>query len=194
MAMKIDAKLNIVIPVESDKGTIYVHSTPISHYVFERYFLTISKAFTAIYAGGLGTIAGPRISMLLLKKTAEDDGDWDGEDGVQRGLVAEIRRLSNVILPTENGGGWQTIPLEVCVSRKILSPEDISEVENAIAFFIISTSMQRRAMLKVTLGGMASIWGVQTTSLGSTEFAGSLTTSTMPVTTGEKEITSSLPS
>ena len=56
--MKINRALNLVIPIDSEKGQLFVHSTPISREIFEQYFLVISKTFAAIFSEGLGAIAG----------------------------------------------------------------------------------------------------------------------------------------
>ena len=55
--MKIDKKLNLIVPVYGDdEKTIrcYVHSTPISRETFERYFLIIGQTF------GADLLPGPR--------------------------------------------------------------------------------------------------------------------------------------
>ena len=76
--MKIDKKLNLVIPIETDDGTLYVHSMPIRREIFDTYFLVLSKTFAAIHGEGLGEIAGPRVAALILKKIAMDTGMWEG--------------------------------------------------------------------------------------------------------------------
>ena len=123
--MRIDKKLNLVIPVDGTaRGTIYVHSTPISRDVFEKYFMVLSKTFAQIYKQGLDIYAGPRVAALLLRKTAEEMDVLDGFDGVENGLMAEMLRLTNVIYSDE--GGWRTMPYEDAVNQKILDSEDVS--------------------------------------------------------------------
>ena len=130
--MKIDKRLNLVTEVQTDEGTVFVHSMPISSEVFEKYFLVISKTFAAIIGEGLSFVSGPRVAALMLKKIATDLGVWDGKDGVNNGLMAEIRRLSNVVMPTENG--WKTYPLQDVIDKGMLDESDIAEVEGLIAF------------------------------------------------------------
>lgn len=186
--MRISPQLNLVVPVEQDDGTVaYVHSTPLSREVFERYFIVISKTFAALYASGLGPIAGPRVAAMMLKKIATDAGEWDGPGGVEAGLVAEVRRLSNVVTPKG------IIPMQEAVDQKFFSPRDQSEVENAVAFFIVASSMHRRSVLEATLEGLAALWGGSTTSLNSTEFAASLPTLTPAAPTGATVAASSVP-
>lgn len=189
--MKINRKLNLVIPVDrGDEGTIYVHSTPISREVFERYFLVISKTFAAIYTEGLGIAAGPRVASLLLRKVAEDMGGTDERaraaawEDVQNGLMAEIKRLTNVVV--SGHGGWTTLPFQEAVDRKMLDPDDASEVENALAFFTVASAMHKKSELPTILTGAASLWGGQIVSSNSTEFAASLPISTPDGNSGAK--------
>jgi len=190
--MRLDKKLNLVFPVETDAGTIYVHSTPISREVFERYFLVVSKAFAAIYGEGLQLIAGPRVAYLMLKKIAEDRGEWDGADGVHNGLIAEIRRLTNVVVSTDRG--WRPIPYHIAVEHGQLDEQDVAEVEGMLCFFTCASAMHLRSQLTAILAGMTSLWGAQTTSLTCTEYAASLTTSTVTASSGAtEEITLSVP-
>ncbi len=188
--MRINTRLNLVIPVDTDAGTLFVHSVPISREVFEKYFLVISKAFAAIYQEGLNVVAGPRIAMLMLKRAAVERGEWDGPDGVQNGLVAEIRRLTNVAVPGE--GGWKSYPMQDAIDRSILDADDVSEVEGAVAFFTCASAMHKRDQLPAILGGMTSLWDARTTSLNFTDYLASLRTSTEAP--GTTTTTSSVPS
>lgn len=190
--MKIDRRLNLVIPLyhDEDKVYAYIHATPINREVFEKYHLVIARTLASITANGLGYIAGPRVAAMQLKAQAIATGSWEGTDGVQ-GLMAEIRRLSNVLAPT--GHGWDMIPLEDAVSQNFLDADDVSEVENALAFFTVASWMYPRPALKDILEGAAKLWGAQIESLGCTDFMNSLTTSKPAASTGEKAIVSSIP-
>lgn len=191
--MKIDQRLNIVIPVEVDQSTFYVYSSPIAREVFEEYFDVISKTFARIFGDGLGVIAGPRVAGLTLKKVAQEKGVWEGPTGVQAGLVSEIRRITQVMVP--GSGGWSPILLQEAVDQSIISQDDMSEVENALTFFIVSSAMLRKSDLRGVLDGAAKLWDAQITSLTSTEYVSSLQTSTEDASTGTKaEAVSSVPS
>lgn len=190
--MKIDRRLNLVIPVEQDDGTIYVHSSPIARAVFDRYFMVIAKTFSSIYNEGLGVTSGPRVAALLLKDTATNLGVWDGEAGVERGLMNEVRRLSNVIML--GPAGWTTIPFQEAVDKKMIDDTDRSEVENAIVFFTVASLMHKKAELPAILGGAVSLWGGQITSSNCTEYASSLPTSTATENSGGTTAGSSVPS
>jgi hypothetical protein len=188
--MKIDKRLNLVTEVETEDGTVFVHSAPISREVFEKYFLVISKTFAAIIGEGLSFVSGPRVAALMLKKIATDIGVWDGRDGVNNGLMAEIRRLSNVIMPTETG--WKTYPLQDVIDKAMLDESDIAEVEGLIAFFICASAMSRKNELRSVLERMA-LWGSSITSLNSTEYACSLPMSKREETFVATANTSSVP-
>ena len=182
--MRLNRKMNLVVPIDTDaRGTVYVHSTPVSREVFERYFLTIAKTFSAIFQQGLGTASGPRVSMLLLRRIAESDGNWDGPEGVERGLVNEMRRLTNVVVSTDRG--WQTMPLEAALQEGIVDRDDAAEVDNAVAFFTVICHVADERNLADFHAGMRSLWGAQVVPSDCTAFKSSLATSTETVSFGE---------
>lgn len=189
--MKIDRRLNLVIPVDIENGTVYVHSTPIRQEVFDAYFMEIAKTFSAIYGEGLGMLAGPRVAANVLKKVATELNRWDGPAGVERGLMAEIRRLSNVIAPS--GNGWAPLPFDQAVKQGLLDAADVAEVENAIVFFTVVSFMHRRAEVREILEGAAQLWGAQVESSSVTEFTASLPISTPPENSGATIQPSSVP-
>jgi hypothetical protein len=174
--MRIDNKLNLVIPVDTDNGTLYVHATPISRETFEQYALLIGQTFATIYRQRLELVAGPRLAMILLRKCAKDLGVMEGPDRQHlepaQYLIAEIRRLTNVMVPSEKG--FQIYPLQDAIDHEILTPDDISEVEGAVVFFMLSSAMHLRKDLPAILAGMTSLWDAQTTLLGCTEYVASL--------------------
>jgi hypothetical protein len=187
--MKIDKALNLIVPVYGDdEQTVrcYVHSTPVSRETFEKYFLIVSQTFSQIFNQGLGAAAGPAVAMLLLKKIAEVDKSWDGPEGVQAGLVEEMRRLTSVVAPGEDGA-WRPIPLNIAVDRKLLTPDDQAEVENAIVFFIVVSAMLRRAARREMLETAVGYWGARTSSSTCAEFTASLGTSTGTASSGGPE-------
>jgi hypothetical protein len=188
--MRLDNKLNLVVEVEADDGsTFYVHSTPISREVFEKYFLIIGKTFSSLISEGLSFVSGPRVAAMMLKKIAMDQGVWEGRDGIEMGLMAEIRRLSNVVMPSDKG--WQTFPFQDVIDKKMMNQSDIDEVEGLICFFICVSAMSRKTELPPVLERMR-LWGSQITSLNFMEFVGSLQTSTDAPTFIDSEKTSSV--
>ena len=196
--MKIDKRLNLVVPIYDDAGKTaiaYVHSAPISREVFDRNFLVLAKTHAAFWNEGLGTTAGPRVAAMLLRLVADQLDGPDEEtrernghanrQSVENGLFPEIRRLSNVAMPDQSGA-WKTIPLENVVREKLLNEEDLAEVENAIVFFIVAYAMHKRTERAAIVAGAARLWGARIESLNSTEFARTLTTSTGTANSGEK--------
>ena len=185
--MKLDRQLNLVIPIygEDEKTVLcHVHSTPISREVFERYFVPIGQTFSQIFSLGFGQAGGPRVAMLLLKRIAQKMEVWEGPEGVEAGLVAEIRRLTVVLALID--GAWRQVPLHVAVERGILDEEDRGEVENAIVFFIAVSAMLRRKERREMLDEALNLWGARTSSSTSTEFAASLPTSTATGSSGKR--------
>jgi hypothetical protein len=191
--MKIDKKLNLVIPIYGEDGdapTAWVHSTPIRRETFERYHMVIAKTFASIYTEGLDFRVGPRVAMLRLREISEGMSRWEGPTGVEAGLVAEMRRLTNLIMPGLEG----PLPWQVAIDKGMIDPDDKSEVENAVAFFTVVSHMHRHHELKAILEGVAVIWSAQVTSLNCTEYSASLKTSTAVENSGAMAIPSSIPS
>jgi hypothetical protein len=184
--MQIDRNtLNFVMPIERENGmTVHVYATPISRAVFERYYMVMAKTFNTIYSGGLGIMSGPRVAAMILKDTAIDLGVWEGSEGVERGLIMEIRRLTNVFVPTPNG--WETIPIHEAIAKGHLDEDDMSEVENALAFFTVASHMHRKTDRKGILDGASKLWGARLESLSSSEYCASLSKSTTGGTSAAK--------
>jgi hypothetical protein len=170
---------------EQDKEVAFVHSTPISAEVFDKYYLVISKVFSQLYEEGVGRIGGPRIADKLLRDVAKEMKIWDTPDGVQRGLMAEIYRLTNV-MSIKKEGGWELLPYELARKNSIVSAGDASEIEAAIVFFIVLSATHRKSQIKALVGIPLSMLDARITSLGCTEYMNSLTTATPAASSGEK--------
>ena len=199
MTVTIDRALNLVVPLQRGDGMIYVHATPVAYEIFEKYHLVMSKTFASLFREGLSIAAGPRVAWMMLRDIAQDTARgtglswWEGDDGVEHGLMAEIKRLSNVIAPLPAGGGWDTQPLQDALDAGYLDKEDAGEVLNQLAFFtVVSRVPQREDREKFVLGG-ARTSNSQTTSFNATEFAASLKTSTKAAPTGAKAATPAAP-
>lgn len=187
--MKIDRALNLVFPVETPAGEIYVHSTPIAHEVYRQFFDVIGETVAKLHAKGLNVVAGPNIAGLMLRKVAEDAGRWEdaeGRVGAENGLMAEIRRLTNVVVAGPEG--WKTIPYQIALQQEILDPATQDAVEGGVVFFTLFSCIhgwqRERLLAALVVGGMFSIWNGQIVSLNSTEFAHSLATSTETANSG----------
>lgn len=191
--MKIDRKLNLVIPLTREDGTtLWVYSTPIRKEVFETYFLVLAKTFSALTRNGLDPRSGPSVAALMLREVAtatSRDGEinwWDGDDGVggKTGLLAEIVRLSNCLVGTDTG--WQTVPLQEALDKKLVADDEKSEVMNLLAFFTVSSLVAPKADRALLVNGMAAIYQLEATSSSFTEWASSLKTRIQDENTGEK--------
>ena len=178
--LSINERLHLVIPIYADDGetiTGYVHSAPISREVFEAHFMLISKTFSMIYSEGLAVLAGPRIASLVLRRAAEAMGNQAGG----MALMNEIRRLSNVLLRSSNG--WDAHQFQEAVDHQLLSEDDLTEVTNAIVYFIVASAMHPKRQLRIVMDGVTQAWGAQTLSSNFTTFAASLPTSSGAVST-----------
>ena len=204
--MRIDHRLNFVIPlfgpeiaktdgdgkpvigpdgrpVMIQPVTAYVHSTPLAAEIVEKHFLILGQTFSQIFNQGLGAAAGPGMAMRLMKRIAQRTGEWDGDEGVEKGLVEEIRRCTMVVV--SGASGWTAVPLQVAVDRKVLDDEDRREVENAIVFFIAVSATLNRAERKPMLESACALWSAQLSSLNASAFAASLPRSTGTGSSGE---------
>jgi hypothetical protein len=179
--VKLDRRLNLVFEVPSSFGPVHVHSVPVSRETFEAHFLLIAKLFAKVYNDELGSVAGPRVAALLLKKLAADDRDLSGQD---EALLQEVRRLTNVTFIQD--GRWTTEMFEDVIEHDLLDRETITEVENILVYFTLASSMLPRERVAPTLALMGALWLTQTTSLGFTEWAASLATAKTADATSKK--------
>ena len=185
--MMIDRSLSLVIPLERDAGDLlYVHSTPISSQVYDSYWRVLARTFSDINMQGLGAM-GPRIAAKMLRDVAEEMGVWSDDPrakriGVERGLIAEIRRLTNALVPGEKG--WELIPIDDAVKSGHVDEEDLEEVDGILVFFTAGSHLFRKATRTELLTGALAPWGARIESLSCTEFLKSLTTSTAGESTG----------
>jgi hypothetical protein len=179
----LNKKLNLVIPLDTDKGKIWIHSTPISKEIFESNYLLLTKTLANLYSNNIGPSFGPRIALLSLKDTAKE---MDETNDLSSGLLQEINRITNVLMPDQTGR-WQVIPFVEVINKKLIDEQQISEVENAIVYFIVASAVHLKSELQMAYLGLKNSWSAQTTLLNVTEYGNSLTTSTTGVNTGEKE-------
>jgi hypothetical protein len=185
--VKIAKNLNLVVPIGDDGNRMFVHSSPISRLVFEEYFLVISKTFTAIFSEGLGAITGSRIANLMLRQVAQEMGVWDK---VQKGLLNEINRLTNVVMLGDTG--WTSLPLQHLLDNKMLSEDDIFDIQGELIFFTCVHSVNKKNQIEEMMNAANGLWGSSVTSLTCTEYLTSLPTLTEAENTGETATTSSV--
>lgn len=191
--MKIDRKLNIVIPIETEtNGRILVHSAPISRDVFEQFYLELGKVFTQCFdsvSQAHLALSAPQLAYPALKKMAMDAGTWEN---VKRGLINEIVRLTNVLIAGDKG--WETLPLDIAIKREILDEDEESEVLSAIVFFTSICRVAPKELRTSFLEMAGSIRNWELTSSDSTEYLNGLLMSAKTVPTGKKVKVSSIAS
>lgn len=188
--MEINRKMNLVVPVDTDKGRIYIHSTPISKEVYRENFLVLGKVFAQVFGEGLGVISGPRVAYMMLEKIAKDAGAWDGDRGVKNSIISEVIKNSKAIIPIE-GKGWDDMPLDVAIDRGHVDPDDVL---SELIFFTCVFAINKPAQAIQVMGDVNTLWGSAITSQSSTDWMKSLPTSTPKGSTGKTEITSSVAS
>jgi len=179
--MKIDRKLHIVIPIEVEDGIVYVHAKAIGADIFDRFYKPIAKAHSAMYFDKLGPFSAPKVADKYLRDVSQELGIWEE---VQRGLIAEIHRLTNVIRMTDKG--WESVPYEEVRKKKLLEPEDLAQIEAALVFFTLGSAMYPARERRAIIDSAISLWNARTESLNSTDFMNSLATSTETENSGER--------
>lgn len=181
--MKINRKLNLVIEVERSDGTIaHVHHTPIPEEVYDAHWELITRTVSGMYMKKFLPPVAVRVGLKMLRSVAREMGI---EDAMERDLLPNIWRLTNVILPSERG--WVPTPLDVVMaSGQGLDPEDIEEVKNYVCFFTSASWVHPRKELASMLYPMLEDSGARFVPSNSTEYAASLPTSTAAVNTGGK--------
>lgn len=191
--MKIDRKLNFILEVERDEGKAFVYATPLHRLVFEKYFEVITETQNKMMEKGPEWLLrmGPLVAKLMLKKVAEEAGIWGGMEGVERGVLAEIRRTTSVLMPTD--AGWDAVPLQHALDTKFFEPEDAEEVENAVVFFTVGCASMKRAQRDPFMEAASVLWGASVTSLPLTEYQSSLPMPNAEENIGEKVRQSSIP-
>ena len=178
--MKINDKLNIVIPLEDSEGRkYYVHSTPFSREAFEANYLLLSQAFSLMVEQGIQVTAGPRVAALVLKDLAEKQNRREDYDAI----MMEIRRITNVIKAKPDG--WESLPLASALSRKVVTEVEVKDVESLLVFFILVSAIMTEKRLTSSLIFMNGLWGTENTSLKCSAFTASLPVLTEDESSGE---------
>ena len=178
--MRVDKKLNLVVPCEQERGEIiYFHSIPILKETFQRYSLVIAATFNKLLVNGLQSM-GARIAAFTLQEVAEEMGKWEGTQGVKEGLLNEIDRLTNVLVMGANG--WESVPVQTAIARGGIDEDDYEEAKQKIVFFILISAMARRDVAASFMVILENDWEMLTTPLNATAYGNSLLTSTVTET------------
>lgn len=188
--MKLDRKLNIVLEVERDAGgSIHVHSQPVSREIYEAHFELISQSIYGLYTKGFTPPACTRMVHDKLKQLIKENPEYKN---AEQTLLAEIWRLTNVLVPSERG--WETVPFFEAMSRpELLTPDDVAEVKNFVCFFM-GASWAHGKSERSGMYSMVEACGAQTTSSDVTEYKTSLPILTATGSSGETVSRSLIPS
>lgn len=186
----INADLNLALPVRvSEDGVplLWGYHTPIATPVFEANYRIIAATNTAIFGNGgsdqerfiYAAQNGQRIARLTMLDAARELS----LEASANALLAEMRRLTFVLAPSEKG--FEQLTVDAALARKAIEAEEWSEAEGAILFFTCGYAMARIAQRKRRAALLASVIGGSTTSLPPMGFAASLQTSTEDETSAE---------
>lgn len=185
--MKIDEKTNIVIALFDENNAIYAycHSTPISTEVFDLNWQLLGKTYSELMdTVGMDSLhlVGPKVAVSALRDAA---GKLFGDAGIGKAdaLLAEVRRLSTIIVSQENGG-YQPVPYSAATSREMITASDAREVESVIVFFTLGWHLFPNH-LRAQMWVMIRAWSGQTSSLSPSAFISSLRELKDKETTGE---------
>jgi hypothetical protein len=182
--MKISDDLKLVLPLrEDDKGvSVYVYHTPISREVFETNYRILAATKAELAGKGIHyqMDSGPRIaSLVLLDETKKESlelnrVDKAGNPDTSRAdaLIAEIKRLSMVLLPAPDG--WDMVPIDTAISTGKIDREEWQEVASGIVFFTCHYSLAKKSERATICHATASLLMGLSTSLQISEFADSL--------------------
>lgn len=176
--MKIDKKLNLVSTINRDGALpIYLHVLPFPYEVVEEHCFLLGNMFNS-FITQVGNLGSVRVAAMMLRKALsnqEQEKDKETQTTQPPSIIDEIQRLTNVVY--NDGDQWKTAPLEVAFKQGIIEPDEYREVEGEVVFFMVSSAIQKRNLLKPTVGAVIGMYGGQLTVSSVTEFRDSLQTS-----------------
>lgn len=185
--MEITKDLNLAFPIrwseKVDKDgnpvpSVWAFHTPISRAVFEANYRVIAN--TQIALAGKGRI-GFRIATLALKDAARADAREFGidSDAGAAALLAEIKRLTTVMAPSESG--YRAVDIDRAIANDVIDEEDWEEAQSTLVFFTCAYAICPRAARESVAAALALVMRGSITSSSPSAFAASLA----PSTTGE---------
>jgi len=167
--MKIDQALNLVTTIDQEDSIypIYVYVTPFPYEVVEQYHEMLGATLTKMYQmiGDLGAVR--TAGMMLRKAEKMFFPEYEGP-----GFFDEIMRLTQVAVMQD--GVWKKTPLESALKNGLISTEEWRDVEGEVSFFIVSSAIQKRKLMKPLTGRALAPFGAQLTPSNFTAFLGSL--------------------
>ena len=168
--MKIDQALNLVTTIDQGEAVypVYVYVTPFPLAVVEQYHEILGSTLSKMY-NLIGDLGAVRTCAMMLRK-AEKTFYPQGYDGP--GLFDEIQRLTQVAVYKD--GNWKKIPLGSALKGGVISDDEWRDVEGEVAFFIVSSAMQKRKLLEPLTGRALRPFGAFLTPLTITAYLDSL--------------------
>jgi len=179
---KINKQLNLVATMRRDDGSImHVHSQPISSDLFDAHMDVLEDTYAHYMSPqnrdrmGLGARRAHKRLLAIANNLGKSDE-------VERGLMPEIRRLTNIAL--FSGNKWEETGYQDLLDRNVLDQQEIDEINGRLVFFMAASHLFPRDRLEPLMNGAMAMWGAQTTSLPFMEYLNSLQTSTAGASSG----------
>lgn len=192
--VEINRRLNIVDEVTNENGTIYVHSTPIRREVFDQHYLLLTKTINRMYEENITPVMGARIGFRLMRDISKEMGDATAEK-FNSFLMPEIMRLTNVLAPDKDNGGWAMLPFEKALKDGLIDEDDADVVRNHFVFFTAASWIHtRKELAEMIYPLMINALGSRIVSSTCTDFKDSLPMSTPVASIGATATASSIPS
>lgn len=181
-------KITDTLAVTFKIGAIDAYHSPLSKEAFEASFRLIAATKAALFdtTDKALVIDGPNLALLVLKdegarlaKKREEPGDGGAES-----LIAEITRLTMVVMPGPEG--LDLTP----VSAAGIDADEWEEALSALVFFTVNYALTPKSEKPDRVGSLAAILDFSTTSLSAEAWMNSLKTSTVAATPAKKAASS----
>ena len=201
--MQINSDLNLVFPLRTQEvdqtdprdpsktirvavPLVFAYHTPIGSDTFQAHYRIIASTKASIFGRGVAYAAdvGPRIAGLALRDAGSIDAAEWGIENQAPVLLAEIKRLTHVLVANESQSGFDMLPIDAAIARKVIDPEEWSEAESFLTFFTCGYAMALRSNREAVGRASALVLAGSMTSLPPMEYAASLLTSTSGETSG----------
>lgn len=186
----ITADLKLVVQM----GDLHAYHSPIPREVYEANFRLLRDTKVSLLGNSAKHAFAARGDASLYLKEAgralAAERGVDG-DGGATALLADLRRLTVILLPGPKG--WEMTPVEVALSSNRINEDDWADAEAAIVFFTSWVAGTPKREKDATAQFAASLIGGSTTSSPAMEWIASLPTSTGKGT-GAPKAGSSVPS
>ncbi|HQT68620.1 MAG TPA: hypothetical protein PLC74_13565 [Acetobacteraceae bacterium] len=171
---QITGDLKLVVPI---RDGFSAYHTPISREVYDHCFRVLRDAkVDLIGTSARHAFAARGDAALYLREAGRKLAADGGEDGGASALLVDLKRLTMVLVPTDQG--FSTMPVDAAISAGKMKADEWSDVESSIVFFTCWLSGTPRKDIPTEANLAASLIGGSMTSLTAMEWAASLKTST----------------